>query len=151
MRSAISVTFVATIGSPERRIMSGRNSRMRWICSCGFRPSLAAMVSITMALAPRAARLALSGHLFDNATHHHLQSPTRGTCGDVDVATNGIAIGAGARGLDDASVFVHQFSARHFTNFSDRVDHANGDIREFSTVVGALLVGSDGTCRQAAR
>ena len=35
--------FVTAIGSPERRIMSGRNSRMRWICSCGFRPSLAAM------------------------------------------------------------------------------------------------------------
>ena len=57
--------FVTTIGSPERRIMSGRNSRMRWICSCGFRPSLAAMVSITMAPAPRAARLALQRSLFD--------------------------------------------------------------------------------------
>ena len=40
--------------------MSGRSSRMRWICSCGLRWSFAAMVSITMAPAPSAARLALS-------------------------------------------------------------------------------------------
>ena len=40
--------------------MSGRSWRMRWIFSCGRRPSLSAITSITIAPAPSAARCALS-------------------------------------------------------------------------------------------
>ena len=40
--------------------MSGRSSRIRWICSCGLRLSFEAIVSMTIAPAPSAARFALS-------------------------------------------------------------------------------------------
>ena len=62
MSSAIWTTWVVVPPSvpPEIRIMSGRSSRMRWICSCGRRLSLEATTSMTMAPAPSAARLALS-------------------------------------------------------------------------------------------
>ncbi len=62
MSSAICTTCVVVPPSmpPEMSIMSGRSSRMRWICSCGLRRSFDAITSMTMAPAPSAARLALS-------------------------------------------------------------------------------------------
>ena len=45
---------------PDSSTMSGRSSRIRWICSCGRRLSLLAITSITIAPAPSAARLALA-------------------------------------------------------------------------------------------
>ena len=122
------MTFFVAIGFPERK-SGGRQLPDATGSTRVASAHQAAMVSITMATAPERPAT-VSGHLFNDATHHHLQSPTRGTCRDVDVATNRIAIGVGARGLDDASAFVHQLSTHHFTNFGDRVDHTNGDIRE---------------------
>ena len=123
--------FVATIGSPREKNHVGTQLTDALDLLVWLPPIVGRDGVHHNGPRPQSGPLgALSGHLFNDTTHHHLQSPTRGTCRDVDVATNGIAIGVGARGLDDASVFVHQLSARHFTNFSDRVDHANGDIRE---------------------
>ena len=59
-RSRTTCVVVPPSVPPEIRIMSGRSSRMRWICSCGRRLSFEAMTSMTIAPAPSAARLALA-------------------------------------------------------------------------------------------
>ena len=69
LAGAISSASSTTCGTvppsvpPAMRIMSGRSSRTRWICSNGRRLSLLHKTSSTIAPAPRAARFALSADI----------------------------------------------------------------------------------------
>ena len=137
MSSAICTTcrVVPPSVPPEISTMSGRSSRIRWICSWGRRRSLEARTSMTMAPAPRAARLALAAVISRTtpATIIWRPPPALGS-GDVKIAP----FTAGSGPQDPAGV-VDEAAAGHFGHLRDGVHDPQGHVgRRFLHRSGSL-------------